>query len=98
MGIPADDWLALGLWLLDTEGRWLLPLLTVTVVEGRLCVEVEGLELQSEALAVLPGGKLFLCVEVGCDGCSVDVRLLRGGAWSCLDCPILWLCLYLPSR
>lgn len=65
MGIPV------GLWLLDGDGRgavvvgftftgssgllWLPLLFTVTLEEARLCVDVEGLELQCEALAVLLG-------------------------------------------
>lgn len=65
MGIPV------GLWLLNAEGRgavvvgfvftgssglsWLPLLFKVTLEEARLYADVEGLELQCEALAVLLG-------------------------------------------
>lgn len=75
VGILADELGAVGLWPLDTEGWWLLPLFTVTVGDDGLCVDVEGLELQCEALAVLLEGELLLCVDVGCDGCFLDAPL-----------------------
>lgn len=98
MGFLVDEVGAAGLWLLDTGGWWLLLLITVTVEEDGLCVDVEGLELQCEVLAALLEGELLLCVEVGCDGCFMDAPLRHGGVWSCLDRPILWSCLCLPTR
>ena len=59
---------------------WLSELLTETVEEGRLCVDVEGSELQCEAQAVPLGrGKLVSCVEVGSGGCGASAPFWRGG-------------------
>lgn len=109
MGIPADVFRAVDLWWHDAEGWWALVVgfvfsgsfgfswpsvwFTETVEEGGRWVDVEGLELQCEAPAVLLGqGKRLPFVEVENNECPIGAPFWRGGgSGSCLDCPILWL-------